>query len=358
MLSFSYKQIKTKMRKLASIQKVVRVEPIKDADAIEMIQVLGWELVSNKNQFTPGQLCVYCEIDSLLPIKPEFEFLRKSCYRKMADGNEGYRIKTIRLRGQISQGITFPLSILPYGNYQEGDDVTELLGIIKYEPPIPACLEGIKKGGFPSFIPATDETRIQVLQDVLTRFKGTLCYYSEKLDGSSMTSFVRDGEFGVAGKGLEFFEDEYNSLWKVARLLGLEEKLRSLNMNIAYQGEIVGEKIQGNKYKLKGHTAFCFNLFNIDKYEFFAYKDLVEITSKLDIPLVPIIDDKFILIDDIPTLVQMAKRKSILNPNTDAEGIVIRPLEIIKVGRSEFDFAGNRLSFKSINPVFLLNERD
>jgi len=198
----------------------------------------------------------------------------------------------------------------------------------------------------------------QVLQPVLTRFKGTPCYYSEKLDGSSTTAYIRDGEFGVAGRGLEFFENENNSLWKVARQLQLEEKLRSLNINIAYQGEIIGENIQGNKYKLKGQTAYCFNLFNIDRYEYFAYKDLIEITKKLDIPLVPILDDNFILTDDIPTLVNLAKRKSILNPNTDAEGIVIRPLETIQVGRSEFDFAGNRLSFKSINPIFLLNEKD
>lgn len=346
------------MRKLASIQKVIKVEPIPGADAIEMIQVLGWELVSKKGEFLPGQSCVYCEIDSLLPIAPEFEFLRKSCYRKMADGTEGFRIKTVRLRGQISQGIAFPVTILPEGNYQTGDDVTDILNIVKYEPPVPACLDGIKKGDFPSFLCKSDEIRCQVLQPILTKYKGTLCYYSEKLDGSSMTTYVRDNDFGVAGRGLEFFENENNSLWKVARQLRLEEKLRSLNINIAYQGEIIGENIQGNKYKLKGQTAYCFNLFNIDRYEYFAYKDLIEITKKLDIPLVPILDDNFILTDDIPTLVNLAKRKSILNPNTDAEGIVIRPLETIQVGRSEFDFAGNRLSFKSINPIFLLNEKD
>ena len=256
-------------RKLATIQRVVRLEPIVDADAIEMLQVLGWELVSKKGEFMPGQFCVYCEIDSMLPICPEFEFLRKSCYRKLADGFEGFRIKTARLRGQLSQGIAFPLSILPENiSIEEGMDVTELLGIVKYEPPIPACLEGVQKGGFPAFVTATDETRIQVLQPVLTQFKGTVCYYTEKLDGSSMTSFVRDLEFGVAGRGLEFFESESNSLWRVARQLKLEEKLRSLNMNIAYQAEIIGEGIQGNKYKLKGQTAYCFNLFNVDQWDF------------------------------------------------------------------------------------------
>lgn len=345
-------------RKLASVQIIHDLSPIIDSDNLEVAKILGWDVVVKKNEFIVGEKVIYCEIDSFLPVAPKFEFLRKSCYRKMADGTEGFRIKTVRLRGQLSQGIAFPVTILPEGKYQTGDDVTDILNIVKYEPPVPACLDGIKKGDFPSFLCKSDETRCQVLQPILTKYKGTLCYYSEKLDGSSMSTYVRDNEFGVAGRGLEFFENENNSLWKVARQLNLEEKLRSLNINIAYQGEIIGENIQGNKYKLKGQTAYCFNLFNIDRYEYFAYKDLIEITKKLDIPLVPILDDNFILTDDIPTLVNLAKRKSILNPNTDAEGIVIRPLETIQVGRSEFDFAGNRLSFKSINPIFLLNERD
>jgi hypothetical protein len=157
---------------------------------------------------------------------------------------------------------------------------------------------------------------------------------------------------------LELVENYSNSFWKVSKQLELENKLRSLNVNIGCQLEIIGEGIQGNKYKLKGQTAYCFNLFNIDKYEYFSYKDFIEITKKLDIPIVPIICDNFELVDDIPTLVKLASRKSLLNPSVEAEGIVIRPLEVVKVGRSEFDFAGNRLSFKSINPIFLLKEKD
>jgi len=239
-----------------------------------------------------------------------------------------------------------------------GLDVTEILKILKYEPPIPACLEGEMKGPFPSFLPKSDETRCQNLQPILTKFKGTLCYYSEKLDGSSMTSLVNNKIFGMASRGMELVENYSNSFWKVSKQLELENKLRSLNVNIGCQLEIIGEGIQGNKYKLKGQTAYCFNLFNIDKYEYFSYKDFIEITKKLDIPIVPIICDNFELVDDIPTLVKLASRKSLLNPSVEAEGIVIRPLEVVKVGRSEFDFAGNRLSFKSINPIFLLKEKD
>src|SRR6185503_10263785 len=100
-----------------------------------------------KGEFQVGDLAVYCEIDSLLPDRPEFEFLKA----------RGFRIRTIRLRGEISQGICFPLSILPEGTeITEGADVTDALGVTKYEPPIPASLSGVMKGGFPSFIPKTD----------------------------------------------------------------------------------------------------------------------------------------------------------------------------------------------------------
>ena len=139
------------MRKLASIQRIKALEPIPDADSIEKATVLGWQLVVKKGEFQVGDLCVYCEVDCLLPDRPEFEFLK----------NRGSRIRTIRLRGQVSQGICFPLSILPAGTPIEEDlEVTELLDIVKFEPPIPACLAGIQKGEFPSFIPKTDETRV------------------------------------------------------------------------------------------------------------------------------------------------------------------------------------------------------
>src|SRR4051812_39405747 len=106
------------MRTLASIQTINAVEPILNADAIEKIRVLGWWVVAKKGEHKLGDKVVYCEIDSLLPERPEFEFLRASSF-KPAQVDEtgsvvipaGFRIKTIKLRGQVSQGICFPLSI-------------------------------------------------------------------------------------------------------------------------------------------------------------------------------------------------------------------------------------------------------
>lgn len=147
-------------RKLASIRKITDIQPIPDADAIEVVVVGGWKVVTKKGEFSVGDLCVYCEIDSFLPILPQYEFLRKSSYKKLSTGEEGFRLRTIKLRGQVSQGLVLPISVLPGGRELfEGMDVTEVLSITKYEPPIPASLAGKVKGLFPSFLHKTDEER-------------------------------------------------------------------------------------------------------------------------------------------------------------------------------------------------------
>jgi len=204
------------MRKLATIQKIKSLEPIPDADKIEKATVLGWQLVVKKGEFKVGDYCVYCEIDSVLPERPEFEFLRP---RK-------FRIRTVKMRGQVSQGIAFPISSikeLQGVEIKEGMDVTDLIKV---------------KGGFPGFIPKTDEMRIQSVPDVLTRpeNKGKRCYITEKVDGTSATYYIRDGQFGVCSRNLELLETEDNIHWMVARQHDIEAKLRKLNRNMAVQG--------------------------------------------------------------------------------------------------------------------------
>lgn len=326
------------MRKLASIQRIKSLEKIEGADAIEKATVLGWQLVVKKGEFSVGDLCVYCEIDSVFPDRPEFVFLQP----------RGMRIRTIRLRGQISQGICFPLSILPSTVViEEGIEVTEQMGIQKYEPPIPAHLEGVVKGPFPSFIPKTDETRVQVLQDVLDKYVGEKCFVTEKLDGTSVTYYLYDNLFGVCSRNLDLLEDEKNSLWKIARELGVEEKLRSLNCNIALQGEVIGEGIQGNKYGLRGQTVYFFNAFDIDKYKYFDFEEFVKLISKLELKQAPVMADDYMLKNDIPSIINKSIFRSTLLDKIWAEGIVIRPLK-------EKNDAMGRISFKAINPEFLL----
>ncbi len=329
------------MRKLASIQKIKEIESIEGADAIEKAYVLGWQLVIRKGEFSVGDLCVYCEIDSIMPDKPEFEFVR-------AKSN---RIKTIRLRGQISQGICFPLSVLPEGTeIAEDMDVTELLGVTKFEPPIPANLAGTVKGMFPSFIPKTDETRVQVLEKVLTTYAGMVCYVTEKLDGSSVTFYMKEGEFGVCSRNLDLEFNEDNSMWKFAIANRLEEKLKALNRNIALQGEIIGEGIQKNKYKSRGQSIYFFNIFDIDTYSYFSLQEAKALLADLELSMVPVLEENYLLESSVDALIAKSKMKSVLNKDTIAEGIVIRPVEE-KIDKYVMQ---GRVSFKAINPDFLI----
>ena len=261
-------------RKLVTIEKIIDIQPIKDADAIEVATIRGWKVVVKKNEFKIGDLCVYCEIDSVMPERPEFEFLRP---RK-------FRVKTTKFRGQISQGIVFPLNILEnipdaiklekisddsytllfdekldnksQMSIVEGMDITEDLGVEKYDPPIPACLGGVASGNFPSHSIKTDEERIQNLKDLFEEYKTKYIWIAtEKLDGSSASFSVYNDEFNVASRNLslkEHPENEKNSFWKFARENNLEEKMRAYmketNLNaLTLQGERSEERRVGKE---------------------------------------------------------------------------------------------------------------
>ena len=332
-------------RKLASIRKITDIQPIPDADSIEVVVVDGWKVVTKKGEFKIDDLCVYCEIDSLLPILSQYEFLRKSSYKKMPDGSEGFRLKTIKLRGQVSQGLVLPLSVLPSGrSLYVGMDVTEVLSITKYEPPIPASLSGQVKGLFPSFLQKTDEERVQNLADVYPFNKSLRFYVTEKLDGSSATFYFKDGVFGVCSRNLELEETPDNTFWKVARQLKIEDSLKEFGQNLCLQGELIGEGIQGNPYKIKGQTVKFFNAFNINEYRRLNFAEFSNLMNKFNLDTVPVLDENFNLPETIDELLLFAEGKSLLNPNTEREGLVIRSQDI-------------SISFKAISNKFLLNEK-
>jgi RNA ligase (TIGR02306 family) len=337
-------------RKLASIRRIADLSPIEGADKIELATVDGWKVVVAKDVgHKVGDLVVYCEIDSFLPIKDEFEFLRKTSYRKMGD-QEGFRLKTIKLRGQVSQGLILPINVLPITqfasghNLPEGMDVTEMLGITKYEPPIPAELAGKVKGLFPSFLRKTDEERIQNLTSEYEEYKNHKFYVTEKLDGSSATFYFNDGVFGVCSRNLELLETEGNTFWKVARELDLENKMRNFGINISVQGELIGEGVQGNPYKIKGQTVRFFNLFDIDLQEYHSFSMMKTTLKGMGLETVPVVDEYFTLPESVEELLGYADDKSALNPNFDREGVVIRTLD-------------RKVSFKVISNKFLINEK-
>jgi RNA ligase (TIGR02306 family) len=358
-------------RKLASIRTITDIQPIDGADAIEVAAVGGWKVVVKKGEFRPGDLCIYCEVDSFLPIRDEFEFLRKSSYKKMKDGSEGFRLKTIRLRGQVSQGLLLPITMLVSILYkgpitiQEGEDVTERLGITKYEPPIPAELAGKVKGLFPYFLRKTDEERIQNLSKEFELWKtqSHRFYVAEKMEGSSSTFYFKDGNFGVCSRNLELAEPEpfvpgmvmcedgierpkkENTFWKVAKELDLQNKMANVGINFALQGELIGEGIQGNPYKIKGHTIKFFSLYDIDSQEYHSFENLKRIVEdEMELETVPVLDDDFKLPDTIEELLTYADAKSVLNPEFDREGVVIRSYD-------------KSISFKVISNIYLLNEK-
>lgn len=186
------------MRKLASVQRIRSVEPIEGADRIELVKVLGWQCVAKKGQFKAGDDCVYFEIDSFLPVKPEFEFLRGNSYKNSELLGEGFRLRTMKFRGQISQGLVLPISIVEENGWHglpEGTDVTELLEVRKWEIPEMATNGGTVIGSRPHSIPYTDETRIQAEPELLQEFAGLPYYISTKMDGSSHSISLDENGF-------------------------------------------------------------------------------------------------------------------------------------------------------------------
>ena len=340
-------------RKLASIRIIDDIKPIEGADMIELAIIGGWKVVVAKNVgHKIGDMVVYCEIDSFLPIREEFEFLRKSSYKKMGD-QEGFRLRTIKLRGQVSQGLILPISVLNPSDTNinvtpfEGLDVTEMLGIVKYEPPIPAELSGKVKGNFPSFLRKTDEERVQNMAKEYGEFlyqSKHQFYVTEKLDGSSATFYFNNGEFGVCSRNLELLESDGNTFWKVARELDIENKLRNYGQNLSLQGELIGEGIQGNPYKIKGHTVKFFNVFDIDTQERVGLGRFLKVLDDLDLDFVPFLETNFLLPRSINGMLEYAEGKSKLNFETEREGVVVRTMD-------------SSISFKAISNKFLLNEK-
>ncbi|MDB5348482.1 MAG: ligase [Schlesneria sp.] len=348
------------MRRLASIQTVTLTEPIPNADAIERVKILGWWVVCKKGEYRLGDRVVYCEIDSLLPERPEFEFLRASSFKAaVMDGDvtiqrAGFRIKTVKLREQVSQGICFPLSMLsPGAPIEIGSDVTSDLDIIKYEPPIPVGMGGRIKGTFPAFLSKTDEIRIQVLEPILERYRGQTFQMTEKLDGSSMTAFLRDGEFGICSRNQWLDEaDETNVMVRVAKTLDLPGKLARIQNRFGFQpaiqGEVIGPGIQKNKYGLDRVDLRVFNIFDIGQYRLIDRSVYLQALVAVELMGVPELGP-IVLDHTIDQLVELSIGVSTLQSKTQREGIVFRP----DVEQFDQD-VGGRLSFKVINPQFLL----
>lgn len=351
------------MRHLVTIQKIKNLQSIEGADKIEVATIKGWKVVVKKGEFKIDDLCIYFEIDSFLPVWDEFKFLLHGNPKKMlVDGEEkeGIVLKTVKLRGQISQGLALPLSSFTsrlkiQDIWEEGFDITEKLGVYKYEQPIPASLSGEIIGSFPTYIPKTDEERLQNCEHVLGKYAKEQFYVTEKLDGTSCTVFMENDELHVCSRNWDLKKDENNTYWKVILKNEFEQILRNakeiLNLNLAFQGEIVGEGIQKNPLKIKGQEFYAFNIYDIDAQKYVGFKQFEELCKEARINTVPVVDKGWVLgllIHDIDQAISYSTRKSVINHDVWVEGLIFRPIaEII-------DKDLGRLSFKVISPQYLL----
>jgi len=370
-------------RKLAHVEIIESLSPIEGADKIEVCTVLGWHCVVKKDEFKVGEKIIYIEVDSVVPEKPEFEFLR----------DRKFRVRTIKLRGQISQGLVVPFDEKFYGNYNVGHDMTEELGITKYltlseRDDISRQEEAIKleksklkkfmmryswyrkwflsrkaKSGFPYWVSKTDEERIQNMPKVLEQFKDYKVYVTEKIDYQSVTFTgkmiprfegvlgklipIKKYKFIVCSRNLTT-NDRGSLYWKIADKYKIEAVLRE-NPTLTIQGEQGDTKIQGNKYKIKEPTMWVFNIIDHEKNYHFNYFEMTNFCQKWGLDHVQLLGTGPLseIGTTVDEIIEYSKGKSLL-ADIPREGVVIRCIE-----------GGKKLlSFKAINPDFLLKYAD
>lgn len=337
------------MRKMATIRKIDALRPIDGADAIECAVVGGWTVVTKKGEYNVGDLAVYCEIDSFIPSAIAPYLTKPGHYAKTFEGVEGERLRTVKLRGQLSQGL-----LLPYATCgkicAEGEDVSELLGIVKYEAPVPAELAGEVKGMFPSVIPKTDQERIQNLKVELAEWLTNDELHwevTEKLEGSSMTVYMRDGEVGVCSRNLDLKPNADNSLWRAANKYNLPAKLIGIGRNIAIQGEIVGNGIQGNIYQMRDQDFLVYDIYDIDAGRYFTPGERKTFVAEHGLNHCPVLAYSARLTDtlgliNMDQILKFAEGKSVMGMiGCEREGLVFKCHE-------------KQVSFKAISNKYLL----
>lgn len=314
-------------RAMATIRKIDAIDPIEGADAIEVATVGGWKVVVKKNEFKVGELAVYFEIDSWVPneLAP---FLTKGTEPREYNGVKGERLRTVKLRGQISQGLLLPLEPTCKNIESllfEDLDVSVPLNVQKWERPIPAQLAGQVRGNFPALVPKTDQERIQNLSKQFDKFMEDTWSVTEKLDGSSCTFYLDDeDQFHVCSRNLDLKEDENNSFWKTAKKYDVEGIMRRNSMQgMAIQGEMIGEGIQGNQYKVV-LDFYVYDMYNTRTGEYILPSQLKAACERLGLNHVPILAEGVTLVgSSIQSILSEAEGKSRLN-GSEREGIVFK----------------------------------
>jgi hypothetical protein len=371
-------------RKLAHIELIEKLEPIPNSDFLEKATILGWECVVKKDQFKVGERVCYIETDSIVPTIPFFFFMEP----------RRYRVKIIRLRKQISQGLAISFSDIDkicselYNNTMGivtsslniGEDISKTLHIIKHDPqakeefliedskkanPIHKYLlkykwyraiQPKKQGRWPKWIQKTDEERIQNIPSILIHHADTKVYWSEKLDGKSISiSYKKLKVFGifsnwiftVCSRNIWLKRPSTQDYWRIVRQLDLQNKLKNYNRELVLQGELCGPRIQKNKYNLKDIDLFIFTVYDIKLDTYLGIEGIRKVCEDLNLKMVPILGTGILKenFPDVPKCVEKSKGTSIL-ASVKREGIVVRQYNNSKGTKG--------LSFKVISPEFLL----
>lgn len=345
-------------RALATVEEITELRPIEGADSIEVARIRGWDVVVRIGDFEVGDLVVYFEIDSFLPLDdPRFTFLAPRGARKNQDGVEGHVLKTARLRGVYSQGLALPFMDFEDEIFSKegfaflGMDITPSIpGLEKWDPPIPAELSGSAIGGFPGTFRKTDEERIQNMLYALDSHPDLDggWYATEKIDGSSMTVYIEGEKNGVAGRNWDFEDTKFHSMWNLAREHDLHTKIREWASaegkpeSIAVQGEIFGPGIQGNPLNVKTHQ---FRIFTVQtNREDTPREAWPEWAKDLAVPVHPLPYPQ----TPEEALDQVESLKSLINPERVVEGIVWRNTKGTRFPN------GSRASWKAISQRYLL----
>lgn len=353
------------IRKLVTVRKVLEIIPIEGADLIELARIDGWKSVVKKGDFKVGDYGVYFEIDSFLPITDNrFQFLKKNCLKTMLIEGigpiKGFRLRTIELRKQISQGLLMPLSLFPEIDLTSdiGKDLSDKLRVIKYEAPVPSELYDDVLGEIPINIQKTDQERIQNLLHYFEIYKDIEFEETEKEDGTSSTMYFYDNHFGVCGHKWEFKKSLNQTMWKLAEKHNVEKVMRSINRQVAIQGETVGEGIQKNTMVLKGHHFHIFDIYDIEKSRYmtpderYNYIDIANIITETPLVHVPVINRSvkiFNICKNIDEILEYAKGDTRYCKGHRREGLVFKSVELID---------GRNITFKVIDNIKLSKEKD
>jgi RNA ligase (TIGR02306 family) len=360
------------MRKLASVRAVDAVRPIEGADSIECAVVGGWTVVVKKGEFQAGDLAVFCEIDSWVPTDLAPFLTAKNKAPREFGGVKGERLVSVRLRGQLSQGLLLPL--LPAcqhvdGELAEGRDVSVALGVKKWVATTPAILAGKARGNFPPEVPKTEQERCQNMVKKIFAPGAEFFKYeiTEKLEGTSCTFYLdNDGVFHACSRNMDLQQDENNAYWKAAEKYKVEQSLRAHSLRgFAIQGELIGPKINCNIYNLTEAEFYVFDIYDVNRQCYLRAADRRHLARRLGLQNVPVVSpcipdtlvgdptDTLILISSwmscrfistIDQLLAFAEGKSALNPAQEREGLVFREAE-------------GGMSFKVINNKYLLNSK-